>query len=80
MATGLARVVNQSVQEAVDVMGLGKLNHFSFRDGKQLLIGCVKNPVGKATNGRDMKKENWTKQIFNSQQIPLTGPCQSWLY
>ena len=32
-----------------------------FRDGNQLLIGCVKNPVGKATNGRDMKKENWTK-------------------
>jgi len=23
---------------------------------KKLLIGCIKNPVGKATNGRDMKK------------------------
>jgi hypothetical protein len=39
----------------------------NFRDGNQLLIGCIKNPVGKATNGRDMTKENRTKdKIFYS--------------
>ena len=35
----------------------------------KLLIGCVKNPVGKATNGRNMKKVNWTGYISSHQQI-----------
>ena len=36
----------------------------------KLLIGCVKNPVGKATNGRNMKKVNWTGYIFYTKKKP----------
>ena len=39
----------------------------------KLFIGCIKNPVGKATNGRHMKKENWT-----GQDILLETKCNHW--
>ena len=38
----------------------------------KLLIGCVKNPVGKATNGRNMKKVNWTGYISYINKFPMS--------
>ena len=56
--------------QTTSILYVGSLALISnFREGNQLLIGCIKNPVGKATNGRDMKKENWTKYVRNKKSI-----------